>query len=107
MATKDQWVECAGGLGAAIELETALLSSRCEFLPDCALVVLRGDEAPEGYWDWLIEQAQMCREGREIQARSLAQSLEIAQQRAAEGCGEAAWTEHERYSDTIVRGEGE
>ena len=54
MATREEWIEVAGGTGKAIEYEHGVLNVGRDFLPPVALAVLDGADGSSEYWDWLI-----------------------------------------------------
>ena len=58
MATREDYIEAAGGLEAAIKNEGAVLSIGRELLPQCAQDVLDdfAYEPSSAYWDFLITQ---------------------------------------------------
>lgn len=51
--TRQEYIDAAGGLAAAIAFENATLSIGREHLPPCALAVLDGGEGTPEYWAWL------------------------------------------------------
>ena len=54
--TREEWVELAGGLAAAVEYEAQILSAGREFLTAEARAVLDGEAPSPAYWDWLASQ---------------------------------------------------
>ncbi len=60
MTTQDDYQALFPTIGAAIAFEHTVLSAGREFLPACAIAVLDGSEDADtnGYWAWLISQAQ-------------------------------------------------
>lgn len=68
-ATRESFIEAAGGQAEAIAAENAALSIGREFLPPFALAVL--DKESEGspeYWAWLIESVEQQEAEAEAEA---------------------------------------
>jgi len=57
MATREQWIELAGGRARAMEQEEAVLRIGREYLPPSAIAVLDDNRAEPSaeYWDFLID----------------------------------------------------
>ena len=55
MMTRENFIEAVGSVGAAIAFENQVLQIGREFLPECALQVVDGDEGDDRYWSFLID----------------------------------------------------
>ena len=55
-ALVDAWDETGQQREALAEFENQVLSVDKDFLPDCALAVLKNKTATREYWEWLTEQ---------------------------------------------------
>lgn len=55
---RTDYLACFDTLHDAIEFEETILGTAAEFLPQCALAVIEGEEPTEAYWAFLYEQRQ-------------------------------------------------